>query len=127
MELEVYSNKLSGLIPVDGSLICSAKGGEHYCDCGSDCLSNSISCGCKEAQSCCAPILEEYGCIICESTGFAIPDFLIESMEKTCSSAGISVKENVEDYGNYEACKEIKSSMVDICCLCLNKGPSPIV
>ena len=61
---DLYGNQLSDLTPVDGKVVCSAEEGEHYCDCGNDCMEamewEMNQCACEEGQSCCTTWREQY-------------------------------------------------------------------
>mmetsp|Transcript_29005 Transcript_29005/g.68143 ORF Transcript_29005/g.68143 Transcript_29005/m.68143 type:complete len:336 (+) Transcript_29005:847-1854(+) len=90
VKIDVYGNKISDLIPIEGSVICNSEegnskfrprysggGGEHYCDCNYDCLSFEFEkrekrCACKEGQDCCS-FVQLVKCDICES-GMSNPD-----------------------------------------------------
>jgi hypothetical protein len=124
MDLGVYGNALSDLIPLDGSVICVAPeeqqfeygygtaGGEHYCDCQiHDCMPSSREipplpnrCACEEARACCDTLLKNYTrCVVCPN-GLANPDYYVAEQEATCGELDNYVYLNVEQFGTKELC-----------------------
>ena len=124
-DIYVYSNQLSGLIPVEGDAICSAEGGEHYCNCGNDCQLNQNHCRCEEGQSCCASFLDQFTeCIVCENSEFQNPDFYVKEIGVKCSSAANHVRESLVRFGTDEQCEKVKMSLNQLGCSCLGEDPN---
>ena len=116
----MYGNDLSNLTAVDGEVVCSAEGGEHYCDCGDDCGTPN-QCACEEAEACCATFMEQFTeCIICES-GIANPDFLVEEFFATCFEISAYVGTSLVEFGTDIQCDEAKTIVAAEGCIC-NKG-----
>jgi len=119
IEFNAYANQLSGLIPIEGGVICSAEGGEHYCNCEDNCASSQNRCGCQEAQSCCASFLEQFTkCIICENNGIQNPNFYVRAHDATCMEASYYVQEYILEFGTYESCEQAKLALKDAGCIC---------
>jgi len=78
-QLAVYGNNLSNLAVVDGRVICSALGGEHYCDCRNQCINDPVEpdrSACAEGQACCEELFTSVTpCTICED-GFREPNMV---------------------------------------------------
>mmetsp|Transcript_28001 Transcript_28001/g.58655 ORF Transcript_28001/g.58655 Transcript_28001/m.58655 type:complete len:246 (+) Transcript_28001:3-740(+) len=123
-DIYVYGNQLSGLIPVEGDAICSSEGGEHYCNCGNDCLGDQNYCKCEEGQSCCASFLDQLTeCIICEDSELQNPDFYVKERGATCSDAANSTRES-KQFGTDEECKKVKRALKNFGCSCLGDDPN---
>jgi len=115
---DFYGNSLSNLTAVDGEEICSAGGGEVYCDCASNCF-NPEQCGCEEAKSCCSPFLEQYTeCILCSSGEIKFPWTYIELYMSTCYEFSYRVRNNYLEYGTEEVCDDTKLLFQDLGCYC---------
>jgi len=120
--LGVSENKLSGLIPIEGKVICSANESEHYCDCTNHCMVDPPSyidrCTCQEAQACCDSFHETYTeCRICDA-GFENPDEYIPAYQQTCFDFHLGVKLNIVEFGTEEKCEAVKTRSEDLGCRC---------
>jgi hypothetical protein len=112
----VYGNQLSDLIDVDEQAICSSisnstgEEGEHYCNCGSDCLAESGQrCQCEKGQDCCDIYIEQNNitnCVVCEAESeFSNPDFLVAAWGyASCSDAAFYIYEALDAFGTEEQC-----------------------
>lgn len=147
-DLGVYGNALSGLRAVDGSEICvrvastpsvndpiasdsidavpfgfpfGVMGGEHYCDCSSNCIpvvDRPNLCECEEAKSCCDEFLSQYTeCIVCEY-GIANPSFFVEQFGFTCSQAVEYVRTSILEFGTEETCNTARNMGMEFGCMC---------
>jgi hypothetical protein len=127
----VYDNELSGLIPVDGLAICTRIGnstgeveGEHYCNCGSDCLAEyGQRCECEEAQACCDIYIEQNNitnCVACEAElEFSNPEFEVEDWGyASCSDGAAYMYIELEQFGTEEQCDEVKKEANKQGCSC---------
>jgi len=117
-----YANQLSGLIPIEGGVICSAEGGEHYCNCKDNCVSSPNRCGCQEAQSCCASFLEQFTkCIVCENSSLQNPDLYLRAYDLNCTIVAWVIENWILDFGTYEKCEEAKFEFKNAGCLCVGE------
>ena len=120
-DFDVYGNDLSNLTAVDGEVVCSAEGGEHYCDCGDDCSFNQNMCACEEAAACCATFMEQLTeCIVCES-GIENHDFYVDVYSASCFDLSAMVGMNIFQFGTDVQCDEARIAGVALGCIC-NKG-----
>jgi len=102
IDLTFYGNQISNLIPIEGQEICSAGGGEVYCNCELDCTFNAKQCGCEEALSCCSSFLEPYSqCDVCGGGELANPDFeILQYYQTTCAMMADYIYNNVIEFGS---------------------------
>ena len=123
--VNVFGNQLSGLIPVEGDAICSAEGGEHYCNCNTDCTFNPNFCGCKEAESCCTSFVEQFTeCNFCENSGLQNPDFLVLQFIALCSDISNYVKADLIKFGTDKQCKGANQIFTQVGCVCSEEDPN---
>ena len=114
-----YGNELSDLTPVDGQEICSAEGGEFYCDCASDCTFRPNQCACDEARACCSSFLAQFiPCEICLSGELINPDKYIRDFDTTCSGAMMYVRMSLLDFGTDDRCNQAKGYLKYYGCIC---------
>eukprot|EP00535_Pseudo-nitzschia_heimii_P001540 CAMPEP_0197186162 /NCGR_PEP_ID=MMETSP1423-20130617/13332_1 /TAXON_ID=476441 /ORGANISM="Pseudo-nitzschia heimii, Strain UNC1101" /LENGTH=1231 /DNA_ID=CAMNT_0042637391 /DNA_START=214 /DNA_END=3905 /DNA_ORIENTATION=+ len=126
-QIDVFSNMLSNLLPIDGSVICPNPNdpdlGEHYCNCGNHCFPHPLDpqnnkCDCDDGQSCCSSIFESYTeCIICEHGIQNIIHF-IPDLGENCEILDSQVRYRIMDYGTEESCNEIKAYALESGCRC---------
>jgi len=125
LDLGIYDNELSDLIPVDGKVICSADNstnGDHYCDCTNHCLVQPPvfidRCTCQEGKACCSSFVEKHTeCKICQGR-FENPDTWIPAHNKICSEFFSHVMRSVKDYGSKDQCAGIELRAQDLGCIC---------
>ena len=136
--LNVYGNKLSNLIPVDGRVICTADGNntqgssEHYCDCASDCmreLNNGFGklCQCSGAKDCCESYFEKNNitnCVLCEQE-LSNPELILPAFNfVNCSFIAAYVFDKLDVYGTAENCNTAKQIFYNEGCNCPSYVPS---
>mmetsp|Transcript_5067 Transcript_5067/g.9753 ORF Transcript_5067/g.9753 Transcript_5067/m.9753 type:complete len:901 (-) Transcript_5067:222-2924(-) len=125
IDIDIYGNQLSGLIPVEGEVICSARGGEHYCNCDVDCALNKKRCRCEEGRSCCESFFEQFTeCIVCKQNRLQNPGFYIRAKDTTCLSDADRIRGNLLEFGTDELCEGAKNQFKDLGCLCLEEYPN---
>jgi hypothetical protein len=129
INLNVYGNKLSGLEPAKELAICTRisnntgdKEGEHYCNCGSDCLADyGQRCQCEEAQACCDTYIKQNditNCIICEA-GFSNPAFLVAPWDNaSCADGASIVYDKLDEFGTEKQCNAAKMEAYKRGCVC---------
>ena len=128
-DFDVYGNGLSNLTAVDGEVVCSAEEeeegvGEHYCNCGDDCLLKLTPnvCACEEAEACCATYIEQFTeCLICDDESSGIlenPDFYVEAHFKTCFNISTVIRADFIEYGTDIQCDEVKIAVAADGCIC---------
>jgi hypothetical protein len=128
-QLDVFGNKLSNLIPIEGHVVCSDPEGEHYCNCGFHCLSElnlqgNNKCECEDARACCSTYFESnVPCVLCEY-GFQDPDYFISSAVGSCKIFSFSALVRVEEFGTSEKCDEIREATLEAGCVCNDVPPS---
>jgi len=125
--LKLDGNRLSNLVPVDGSVICKSEpsqvlaytgnAGDHYCDCNNDCFFNSAyldpnSCACEEGRACCSSILSEATeCIVCKY-GLSNPNYIPRHPQNyaslTCKDWTQYIRTEVSQYGLKQRCDDTK-------------------
>ena len=125
---DITGNKLTDLIPVDGTEICPFAfdgfgPGEVYCNCASDCVTKDYLCGCEAALSCCTTYLEQFSeCILCPSA-VSNPDKYVEEFDVTCQGAADFVKMNILEFGTEFQCSEAKVVFGLVGCFCEGEEP----
>jgi hypothetical protein len=128
VNFNVYGNQLSDLTPVDEWDICTGisnstgEEGEHYCNCGSDCLADfGQRCQCEEAQACCDTYIEQNGitnCILCEA-GFSNPEFLVAPWDFTsCADGATRIYGTLDEFGTEKTCNLAKMESYKRGCVC---------
>jgi hypothetical protein len=131
VNFNVYGNELLGLEPVKGLAICTRisnntddKEGEHYCNCGSDCLKEyGQRCECEEAQACCDIYIEENNitnCIVCEAEfTFSNPDLRVPAWSYApCSEAASYIYSELYQFGTQEQCEGVRMETYKEGCVC---------
>ncbi len=129
ISLSVYGNKLSNLVPIDGSVVCTAPGpdlGDHYCDCKNHCVGDVYEpdrCACEDAQACCTEFLGQYEpCVICDGP-FAEPDKFVPELLATCFHFSRFVLKGIEQFGDPSSCREISRFGEEAGCRCAGTLP----
>jgi len=117
-EYNVYGNKLSNLLPVDGFLVCSSDDSELYCDCARDCAFYPERCTCEEAKACCTTLLEPLiECDVCPSGELENSDFVTKT-GYTCGDLAAYAKTDIFSTGTEEQCKEAQIFHESFGCIC---------
>ena len=137
VNFNVYGNKLSNLTDVDGLAICTTlisnntdEEGEHYCNCGSDCLKEyGNRCECEEAQACCDIYIEENNitnCVVCEAEfEFSNPELRVaEWGYASCSEAAGYIYTELDLFGTEEQCNGVKMETYKEGCVCPSFVPT---
>lgn len=115
----VYGNQLSDLISIPGEEICTAEGGEHYCNCDVDCTFNKNRCQCEEAQACCSTFLEQFTpCSICDNDELKNPNLYVDEVSATCADIAVYVKLSLLEYGTPSTCDLAKEYFRLFGCFC---------
>jgi hypothetical protein len=140
VNFNVYGNQLSDLSTVDGWAICTGisdstgEEGDHYCNCGSDCLADyGQRCQCDDAQSCCDNYIEQneiINCILCEE-GFTNPEFVVKEWDYTsCADSASNVYDKLDEFGTERQCNKASMEAYRRGCFCPGfipgKPPKPI-
>jgi hypothetical protein len=131
VNFNVYGNELSDLELVEGLAICTRisnntddKEGEHYCNCGSDCLADyGQRCECEEAQACCDIYIEQNNitnCVLCEAEfDFSNPELRVAAWGyASCSEAAGFVYTELDQFGTEEQCDGAKMEAYKRGCVC---------
>ena len=137
--LFIYGNKFSDLISIEGSVICNGESGvektpgyerkgEHYCDCGYDCLPPppewyaNNACDCKEAQACCESFFSQYKeCIICEFS-LGNPHFYIHEYSTSCEILEYNTHLDRQAYSSEKMCNDRRTDLISRGCRCNKEG-----
>jgi hypothetical protein len=123
VNFDVYGNLLSDLIPVPGDEICTAEGGEHYCNCDVDCTFNKNRCQCEEAQACCSAFFQQFTpCTICDNDELDNPNFFVDEVTATCADIASYVKLSLLEYGNPNTCDVGKDYFRRFGCFCAEQA-----